>query len=87
MPVRNRKQKGLKVSTFALLLVVFKLHRGSKGVKRQRSCPAHKEHLLANGLLLPPVCVWGGGGGRRGGGLKGPGAVFSDCVVCFFCCL
>ena len=32
MPVRNRRQKGLKVSNFALLLVVFKWY-GNEGVK------------------------------------------------------
>ena len=32
MPVRKRRQKGLKVSEIALLLVVFKWHRGSEGV-------------------------------------------------------
>ena len=33
MPVRKRRQKGLKVSNFVLLLVVFKWHHGSEGVK------------------------------------------------------
>ena len=32
MPVRKRRQKGLKVSNLALLLVVFKWHHGSGGV-------------------------------------------------------
>ena len=32
MPVRKRRQKGLKVSNFALLLVVFNWHHGSEGV-------------------------------------------------------
>ena len=33
MPVRRRRQKGLSVSHFALLLVIFKWHHGSEGVK------------------------------------------------------
>ena len=33
MPERKRRQKGLRVSNFALLLVVFKWHHGSEGVK------------------------------------------------------
>ena len=33
MLVRKRRQKGFRVSNFALLLVSFKLHYGSKGVK------------------------------------------------------
>ena len=33
MPVRKRKQKGLWVSNFSLLLVVFKRHYGNEGVK------------------------------------------------------
>ena len=32
MPVRRRKQKGLRGSNFALLWAVFKRHRGSEGV-------------------------------------------------------
>ena len=32
MPVRKGEQKGLRVSDFALLMVVFKWHRGSEGV-------------------------------------------------------
>ena len=72
MPVRNRKQKDLKVSTFALLLVV--------GV----ALPTKNTSWLMVCFCL--LCVWGGGE-KWGGGVKGPGAVFSDCVVCFFCCL
>ena len=33
MPVRKRKRKGLRVSNFALLLVIFKRHPGSEVVK------------------------------------------------------
>ena len=33
MPVRKRRQKGLRVSSFPILLVVFKLHHGSEVVK------------------------------------------------------
>ena len=33
MPGRKRRQKGLRVSDFALLLVVFRIHHGSEGVK------------------------------------------------------
>ena len=37
MPVRKRRQKGLRVSGFALLWVVFKWHHGSEVVK-PKSC-------------------------------------------------
>ena len=33
MPVRKGRQKGLRVSSFALLWIVFKRHYGSEGVK------------------------------------------------------
>ena len=34
MPVRKRKQKGLRVSNFAFSLAIFKRHHGSEGVKQ-----------------------------------------------------
>ena len=34
---KKRRQKGLRVSNFALLLVVYKLHHGSEGVKGLQS--------------------------------------------------
>ena len=37
MPVRTRRQKGFRVSNFALLLVGFKLHYGGEGVKAIKS--------------------------------------------------
>ena len=48
MQMQKRKQKGLKVSDFAFILVVFKWHHGSEGVnglligrdKVTRQCPA-----------------------------------------------
>ena len=33
MPVQNCKQKGLRISNYALLFLDFKRHHGSKGVK------------------------------------------------------
>ena len=36
--MRKRKQKGLRISNFALLLVVFKCHHGSERVKAEL-CP------------------------------------------------
>ena len=43
-PVRNRKQKGLKVSHLVLLLVVFKWLHGSEGVKRTTETTTRAEH-------------------------------------------
>ena len=37
MPVRKRRQKELKVSDFALWLVVFKWHHGSEGVNLSKT--------------------------------------------------
>ena len=37
VPVRKRRQKGLRVSNFAHLCVVFKWHRGSEGVNNTRT--------------------------------------------------
>ena len=35
MTVRKRKQKGFRISSFALLLVVFKRHYSNEGVKNE----------------------------------------------------
>ena len=49
IPERRRKQKGLRVSNFALLLVVFKWHLGSEGVKPHEKAYLrdHYEYMIS----------------------------------------
>ena len=57
--VRKRRQKQLRVSNFAFLLVVFKWHRGSKGVKRRQNWLAAvtlQSHMPASSTALQTGC-------------------------------
>ena len=51
MPVQKRRQKGSRVSYLVLLLVVFKWHHGSEGVK-------HHGYLLCVGRIDPNISAW-----------------------------
>ena len=55
---KKGKQKGLKVSNFALLWVVFKWPHGSEGVKIAWSCSAKQLRLLRQDLTKVFLC-WG----------------------------
>ena len=46
--LEKRKQKGLRVSNFALLLVAFKWHHGSEGVKRPQASVQLHTKLYSN---------------------------------------
>ena len=53
MPVQKKKTKSLSVSSFALLLVVLKWHRGSEGVKGFKFAPllvVFKRHHGSEGV-------------------------------------
>ena len=52
MPVRKRKHKGLRVSNLAFLLVVFKWHHGSEGVKPGVKIRNKCLDVLVTGLLF-----------------------------------
>ena len=51
MPAGKRRQKGLRVSNFVLLWVVFKWYHGSEGVK------AHSALFLIFFILVFPLCT------------------------------
>ena len=51
MPVRIRRQMGLRLPDFALSLVVFKWHHGSEGVHRN-FFTCYREHVLGNLVSL-----------------------------------
>ena len=61
MPVRKRRQKGLKVSNFALLWVVFKWLRDSEGVKLHIIIIIRPSSLLSpwltDGVSYPSSCT------------------------------
>ena len=60
MPVWSRRQKGLRALNFALLLVVFKWHRGSEGVNviSLRSLLGTPEHFIALNENVYLAQVW-----------------------------
>ena len=67
MTVRKRKQKGLWVSNFAHLMVIFKWHCGSEGVKAAADIlTAHLHHQMPVAWALSPLCVGGGAVHVRG---------------------
>ena len=51
VPVQKRRQKSSRVSYLVLLLVVFKWHHGSEGVK-------HHGYLLCVGRIVPNMSAW-----------------------------
>jgi len=59
MPMQKQRQKGFRVSNFALLLVGFKRHHGSEGVNTlisstywREGWPSWTEHILRGLVLL-----------------------------------
>ena len=51
MHVRKRKQKGLSVANFALLMVIFKRHLGSEGVNQHYFGLVQGQHAIHYGFV------------------------------------
>ena len=55
----KRKRKGLTVSHFVLLLVIFKWHQGSEGVKRDSAASMAVKGLTCTSSFHRCYCLWG----------------------------
>ena len=58
MPVQKRRQKGLMISNFTLLLAVFKWHHGTEGVNTTPVETANWGHHALSVFHLPSVNVY-----------------------------
>ena len=68
MPVWKRKQKGLRVSSITFVLVIFKWHHGSEGVKDKSADLRYRRHSLRTSALTSGVWgIWGSRAGRSWG--------------------